>query len=120
MGLYYGEQTYQCPLVVAQTIVVYDCVPLPLTTAFGAFYDRLDFEWLICLIALRKFLDLHELLRRLPSVPGGPPVFYSSSFPNNVNVTEERCLLVIPGKHLIELIVVHVSGFFILLFLVSF
>jgi hypothetical protein len=72
-----------------------------LTTAFGAFHDHLNFEGLVCLIAIWEFFELHELLRRFPSVPCGPPVFQCSTLPGDVQVTEDVCLVVVSRKHFI-------------------
>jgi hypothetical protein len=90
-----------------------------LTTAFGALYDHLNFERLIRLVALRELLELHELLRWFSSVPSGPPVFQRSSLPGDIQVTEDGRLLVVSRKHLIKLVVIHISSLFILFFLIG-
>jgi hypothetical protein len=95
-------------------------VPLPLTTAFSAFYNHLNFKWLICLITFWEFFKLHELLWRFSSIPSGSPMLQRSLLPGDVQIAEDISLIIISQKHLVEFIVIHVSDFFILFFLIGF
>ena len=88
------EQTHHRPLVVAETVIVVDDGAPTVSTAFQLVQGIGLGERFVSPIALRQFLELHEVRWGLAAVPGTPPVLKGVTFALDVDLMEDDSLLV--------------------------
>jgi hypothetical protein len=112
--------TYNSPLLITESVIITYHVSPSLAAAFDQIFHLFDLERFVFLITFRQLFKLHERRGRFSTVPGCTPIFHGITLPLDVDITEHLDFPFSPREQDVQLIVIHVAGLFVFLFLVGF